>query len=54
MLAFKRTSHSEPMEKWMERIKKKGGNVIHHSVDQFYRVWCPFLDYIGPDLSFLF
>ncbi len=28
-------------------------NVIHHSVDQFYRVWCPFLDYIGPDLSSL-
>ena len=27
-------------------------NVIHHSVDQFCRVWRPFLDYIGPDLSF--
>ena len=28
-------------------------NVIHYSVDQFYRVWSPFLDYIGPDLSSL-
>lgn len=26
-------------------------SVIHYSVDQFYRVWRPFLDYIRPDLS---
>lgn len=25
--------------------------VVHHSVEQFYRMWHPFLDYIGPDLS---
>ena len=26
-------------------------NVIHYSVDQLYRVWCPFLNDIRPDLS---
>lgn len=26
-------------------------HVIHHSVGQFYGMWHPFLDYIGPDLS---
>ena len=25
--------------------------IIHYSIDQFYRVCCPVLEHIGPDLS---